>query len=353
MTQPSQTRVLPIDPLRPDPRVLREAAHALCAGQLVAFPTETVYGLGANARDAAAIERIFVAKGRPATDPLIVHVASLDEVASVAQERPDVVGRLAERFWPGPLTLVLHRRADIPASISAGLETVAVRVPAHPVALALIVAAGVPIAAPSANRFARPSPTTAQHVLDDLYGRIDFVLDGGPTAIGLESTVLDLSGSVPAVLRPGGVPLEELRELLPDVIFVPRFYDVTTAAAAPGGLLKHYSPDAELWLVLGPAETALSRIHALVERYGAQGRRVGVLVADEDLPALAGARAVIRSLGSERDLDEIGRNLFAHLRAIDALGVDAILVRGFPREGLGLAIWDRLIRAAEGRVVTE
>jgi L-threonylcarbamoyladenylate synthase len=351
MADSRSTRVLAVDPQRPEPETIGVAAELLRAGGLVAFPTETVYGLGANARDEAAVTRIFAAKGRPATDPLIVHVAAPGDVAAVAREIPDRVAELAARFWPGPLTLVLRRGPDIPASVSAGLDTVAVRVPAHPVALALIRAAGVPVAAPSANRFARPSPTTARHVLDDLAGRVELVLDGGPTAIGIESTVLDLSGPTPAVLRPGGVALEALRELLPGVAFVPRFYDLATAASAPGGLLKHYSPEAELWLIRGPAPAVLRQIQISADQLHRKGRRVGVLAADEDLAALAGIPALVRSLGSEQDLGGIGRHLFGHIRAIDAADVDIILVRGFQREGLGLAIWDRLVRAAEGRVV--
>ena len=180
----------------------------------MAFPTETVYGLGANALDAAAVERIFAAKQRPVTDPLIVHLASVDQLTQVAVDIPPSVYRFAERFWPGPLTLILRRGPKVPPNVSAGRDTVAVRVPAHPVAQALLVACGLPIAAPSANLFSRPSPTTAQHVLDDLDGRVDIVLDGGPTTIGVESTVVDLTQKPPVLLRPGGAPVESLLDIL-------------------------------------------------------------------------------------------------------------------------------------------
>ncbi|HWQ14189.1 MAG TPA: L-threonylcarbamoyladenylate synthase, partial [Roseiflexaceae bacterium] len=213
MTYTANTRIHSVDPLHPDPSVIDEAAGVIRAGGLVAFPTETVYGLGANALDAAAVGRVFAAKGRPASDPLIVHLRAADQLAQVAVDIPPEAVELARRLWPGPLTLVLRRHLRVPPEVTAGRDTVAVRVPAHPVALALIAAAGVPVVAPSANLFSRPSPTTAQHVLEDLRGRVDLVLDAGPAAIGIESTVVDLTSDPPALLRPGGVPAEELRAL--------------------------------------------------------------------------------------------------------------------------------------------
>src|SRR5262245_22416754 len=198
------TKIIIVNPVAPEPAVIQQAASVIRAGGLVAFPTETVYGLGANALDATAVARIFAAKGRPASDPLIVHIAAFAQLDDIAEQIPPLARELAAAFWPGPLTLVLRRRSIVPANVSAGRETVAVRMPAHPVALALCGAAGVPIAAPSANLFTRTSPTEAEHVLEDLAGRIDLLLDGGPTPIGLESTVLDLTQSPPALLRPGG-----------------------------------------------------------------------------------------------------------------------------------------------------
>jgi L-threonylcarbamoyladenylate synthase len=345
------THVIAIDPQAPDPQAIGLAAELLRSGRLVAFPTETVYGLGANAYDEAAVAQIFAAKGRPATDPLIVHLAALADLETIAQAVPALAYQLAARFWPGPLTLVLRRRPIIPASVSAGLDTVAVRVPAHPIARALLECARVPIAAPSANRFARPSPTTAQHVLDDLAGRVDLILDGGPTAIGLESTVLDLTCATPTILRPGGISLELLRLVVPEVAFVPRYLTSETAATAPGSLLKHYSPDAELRLIHGPLAAVHRYIRAEVDHVVAAGQRVGVLAVDEDLPALAGIAAMIISLGAEAEPETVGRLLFARIRELDQHGVDLILVRGLAQNGLGLAIWDRLVRAAEGHVV--
>ncbi len=345
------TIVITLDPVSPDQHVIQHAAALLRAGRLVAFPTETVYGLGANACDAAAVERIFVAKGRPATDPLIVHVADLDMIDQVALALPPLAELLGKHFWPGPLTLILRRSPTIPPSVSAGKASVAVRIPAHPIALALIRAAGVPIAAPSANRFSRPSPTTAQHVFEDLDGRIDLILDGGPTAIGVESTILDLSSAQAEILRPGGVSLEALREVLPNVSYTPRYLGTETTATAPGSLLKHYSPRAELLLITGQRNAALRLIQTKAQLLINQRQVPGILVPEEDLAVVAGLPAQILTLGPERDLDAIAHALFANIRELDRRSVDTILVRGLSQTGLGLAIWDRLVRAAIGRVI--
>jgi L-threonylcarbamoyladenylate synthase len=351
MPQPATTRVLAVDPQRPDQQAIGQAADLLRKGRLVAFPTETVYGLGANALDERAVARIFEAKGRPTTDPLIVHLAAAADLASIARAIPAIAYELARRFWPGPLTLVLSRQAHVPASVSAGLDTVAVRVPAHPVAHRLIAAAGLPVAAPSANRFTRPSPTSAAHVLSDLGDRIDLLLDGGATTIGVESTVVDLTGPVPAVLRPGGITVEKLRQVTPEIEYMPRYLSEDSAASAPGGMLRHYAPEAQLTLVEGPPDAMRRYMTAQAEQLARVGQRAGILVADEDLGALADIPAIVRSLGPELQLDLVALRLFAAIRELDQAQVDAILVRSFGREGLGLAIWDRLTRAAEGRVV--
>jgi len=326
------TTVLRLTPDRPEPRQIAEAAECLRRGGLVAFPTETVYGLGVAALDAAAVRRLFAAKGRPADDPLIVHVASLDGLAPLVSERPPVVDALAARFWPGPLTLVLRRSLLVPDEVTAGLDTVAVRVPAHPVARALLAAAGIPVAAPSANLFSRPSPTQAGHVLEDLDGRIDLVLDGGRTQVGVESTVLDLSSDVPEVLRPGAVTLEMLRALLPDV----RLRAGTAGPGpqrSPGLLSKHYSPRAPLTLYEGPPDRVIERMRADADASQAAGRRVGVLLPDDDAAVMAA-------------------RLYAALRDFDADGVDEILA-ALPAStgGLSQAVADRLRRAAAGRIV--
>jgi L-threonylcarbamoyladenylate synthase len=326
------TTVLRLTPDRPEPDAVAAASARLRDGGLVAFPTETVYGLGVSALDAAAVRRLFAAKGRPADDPLIVHVADVSALAPLVAERPPIVDALAARFWPGPLTIVLRRSPLVPNEVTAGLDTVAVRVPAHPVAQALLAAAGIPVAAPSANLFSRPSPTRAAHVLEDLDGRIDMVLDGGPTQVGVESTVLDLSGAVPVVLRPGAVTLDMLRPLLPDV----RLRDAAATAGpqrSPGLLSKHYSPRAPLTLYEGPSEEVLQRIRLDVQSAEAAGRRVGLLMPDDDA-AVTAAR------------------LYATLRALDASGVDEIFARlPATRDGLAEAVADRLRRAAAGRIV--
>ncbi|MBP7691851.1 MAG: L-threonylcarbamoyladenylate synthase, partial [Anaerolineales bacterium] len=271
--------------------------------------------------------------------------------AEVARAIPPLAGTLAAAFWPGPLTLILPRQPHVPEVVTAGGPSVAVRVPSHPVAQGLLRAAGRPIAAPSANRFARPSPTTARHVLDDLEGEVDLVLDAGPVPIGLESTILDLTRTPPAVLRPGGLPVEALRRLIPDLVVEARFLPVDgAAAAAPGQFLKHYSPRARLELIDGARPAALAALRAAVERALARGLKVGVLVFTADEAAVAGLPVVVMAFGPEAEPETAGRRLFAALRELDAQGVDVILARLPARAGLGLAIWDRLYRAAEGRV---
>jgi L-threonylcarbamoyladenylate synthase len=345
------TRILTVDPLKPDPAPISEAAALIREGQLVAFPTETVYGLGANALDAEAVARIFEAKGRPSTDPVIVHIHSAEQLSDVTSAIPDLARVLMDAFWPGPLTLVLPRGPRIPPNVSAGLPTVGVRMPAHPIALALIAASRMPIAAPSANLFAHSSPTTAQHVLDDLGGRIALILDGGPTHVGVESTIVDLSGDRPRLLRPGGVPLNALVALIPDVEVVARYASTSEGpTAAPGMLLKHYSPRAELRLFDGPDANVRRVLAESALRLRDTGRRVGLLIADEDRDALALPGVSVVLLGSLHDMGQIARNLFAGLRRLDAQGVDVILARTYPPTGLGLAIRDRLLRAAEGRI---
>jgi L-threonylcarbamoyladenylate synthase len=354
MQTPIKTNILIVDPARPDSGAIRQAAETLLGGGLVAFPTETVYGLGANALDAAAVRRIFVAKGRPASDPLIVHIAGLELLGSVAEEIPPLAHALAKAFWPGPLTLVLKRHPAVPANVSAGRDTVAVRMPDHAVPLALARAAGTPIAAPSANLFSRPSPTTAAHVIEDLGGRIELLLDGGATPIGLESTVLDLTGDQPALLRPGGVPIEALWRYIPGLSFAPRYLETDAnepAPASPGMLLKHYSPRAELVLFAGPPASALARMRQDALDALDRGESVGVMAPDEEIAAFDGLGVEIVALGPRDDLEQIGRRIFASMRALDQRGVARVLVRGVERAGIGLAIWDRLVRAAEGRVV--
>ncbi len=354
------TRRLAVDPLAPDPVAIAEAARVLVAGGLVVFPTETVYGLGANALDAAAVASIFAAKERPTTDPLIVHLAEAADLPRVAASMPAAATSLAARFWPGPLTLIVPRHGDVPEIVTAGLPSVAVRVPAHPVAQALLAAAGVPVAAPSANRFSRPSPTLAAHALADLDGRVDLLLDAGATDIGVESTIVDCTVTPPIVRRAGGVTLESLAETVPDLTVADELADVGVAQLAPGQLLRHYAPVARLTAYDGALDACVARVQRDVRQLTASGARVGVLAPDEALialaPALAGpsstGRIAVASLGRRADPRAAARLLFASLRTLDAAGTDVILAIGPARAGLGVAVWDRLRRAAEGRVVS-
>ena len=348
------TEVLSIDPRHPDPAAIARAAAVLRAGGLVAFPTETVYGLGAHALDTDAVRRIFSAKQRPAEDPLIVHVHDVSRVARLAAVVPPVVDLLASRFWPGPLTMVLRRGAAVPLEVTAGLDTVAVRIPAHPVARQLIAAADIPVAAPSANLFSRPSPTRAAHVLEDLDGRIEILIDGGPTTVGLESTVIDLTASTPTILRPGAITLEMIHTVLPDACLRSSSRDEPHGAGmkSPGLLSRHYSPRAALTLYEGLASAVVGRIAADAAAAIARGARVGIIVADEDAaPEPSDSLRVIR-LGRERDYQALAANLYNALRSLDSAGVDVILVRAFgDSSGLSTAIHDRLSRAAAGKTI--
>jgi L-threonylcarbamoyladenylate synthase len=351
-----QTHWLSVNAAAPEAAVIAQAATIVRGGGLVAFPTETVYGLGADALNAQAVARIFAAKERPAYDPLIVHIADVQSLALLAVDMPALVYPLARRFWPGPLTLVLPKSAAVPEIVTAGGATVAVRCPRHPVALALIRAAATPIAAPSANRFSHTSPTLAQHVWDDLHGRIEMILDGGATPIGVESTVLDLAHGSPRLLRPGGVPVEALEaEIGPVLRSQPRTNkidnDVGQAPLASPGLLdRHYAPQAPLLLVVCEQASLPARFGETVQSYLRAGKRVGVLLASEDATPLAHPAMVRLDLGSLQALDGVAARLFAALRQLDAAGVEVIVARSFPGHGLGLAINDRLRRAAQ-RVV--
>ncbi len=334
--------------VEPDERGIARAAAVLRSGGLVAFPTETVYGLGADALNADAVRRIFTAKGRPSTDPLIVHVASLDEVPALVRSMPDLVHALAARFWPGPLTLILPKSPVVPDEVTAGLDTVALRVPNHPVARRLLAAASLPVAAPSANLFSRPSPTRPEHVLEDLSDRIDMLIAGGPTTVGVESTVLDLATGVPTILRPGAVTLEMLREVVPTVRVRDTRTDAGEPLRSPGLLSRHYAPRAPLTLYEGSAARVLARILRDAHAAAAEGKRVGIVAADDD--PIHGF-SVVR-VGPEGELDRVAATLYSALRQLDADRVDLILVRGFPTlSGLGMAIQDRLRRAAAGHIV--
>jgi L-threonylcarbamoyladenylate synthase len=332
---------------------IEQAAAILRGGGTVALPTETVYGLGANALDPAAVASIFAAKERPGWDPLIVHVCDAAMLATVAAEIPETARRLIEAFWPGPLTLLLPRSAQIPDAVTAGRPLVGVRMPAHPVALAVIRRAGVPAAAPSANRFGHTSPTTAEHVLEDLDGRIDAVVDAGPTACGVESTVLDPTTRPMTVYRPGAITLEQIREIAgPAEMFVENNDLRATpreAMPSPGVGLRHYAPRARLILV--DAGENLEDLAEKLREFARQhaGERVGVMLPDE-LDELSGdglsGVAEVYAWGRWSEPEELAHRLFAGLRALDAAGCDVILCPQPQAVGIGVAIRDRLRKAA-------
>ncbi len=329
------------------PASIALAADLLRRGELVAFPTETVYGLGGHALDERAVAAIFAAKGRPAADPLIVHLAAAADLPLITTAIPPVAAQLAAAFWPGPLTLIVPRHPRVPLSVTAGRDTVAARVPAHPVAHQLLVAAGAPIAAPSANRFGHTSPTTADHVLADLDGRIAAVIDGGATPIGIESTVLDCTSSPPTLLRPGGISLEALTAVIGPVQVRARpTTEEQRGLASPGLLDRHYAPDHELWLICGPPAAALARIRHEASAALAAGLRVGVLLPDEDLAALRDLPLESEALGPASDPALMSQRLYAALRALDERQPDRMFARDLDEAGLGRALRDRLRRAA-------
>jgi L-threonylcarbamoyladenylate synthase len=349
-----QTEVLRINAFEPEQHTIERAATLLRAGELVVFPTETVYGLGADGLQTSAVEGIFLAKNRPFSDPLILHIADENALAAITTSVPEEARRLAQVFWPGPLTLILPAAPRVPRLVTAGLSTVAVRMPRHPVAFALIRALGSPIAAPSANRFMHVSPTTAQHVLADLGGRVPLILDGGPCAVGVESTILDLCADAPRILRPGGVSLEELRTVLPQVQPPqPRtatHEDRAVAQKAPGQMLTHYAPSVPTLLFEGTVQEMRGAMLAEVQRRRENGERVGVLVADEDIAAFQESGAHIYSLGSAAAPEQVAARLYAGLRTLEESGAQVILCRSFEPRGLGLAVRDRLLKAAGGKV---
>ncbi len=323
------------------------------SGGLVAFPTETVYGLGANGLDGAAVKRIFEAKGRPADNPLILHIAKKSDLRELWTSVPDIARRLADEFWPGPLTLVFNRSSIIPNEVTAGLDTVAVRMSANKTALALIRASGVPIAAPSANTSGKPSPTTAQHVIDDMWGKVDVIIDGGACDIGLESTVLLLAGK-PTILRPGAVTKEMIEAVCGTSVNVAKSvlkpFDASETAAAPGMKYRHYAPEADVIIAKGDAFTAASIIRREYDRFEAAGKRCIILSSAESKAFYKGRRYDI--IGTKKDMSTMCRNLFAELR-LHSSDADVIFAEAMPTCDLGLAYMNRLLKASGFTVLEE
>jgi L-threonylcarbamoyladenylate synthase len=318
---------------------LKKPTEALKQGRLVAFPTETVYGLGADGLNAEAVAQIFKAKGRPQDNPVILHIADKKDLLPLVNTIPPQADLLINAFWPGPLTIIFKKSALVPDIITSGLDSVAIRMPSHPVALALIKGAGSPLAAPSANLSGKPSPTAATHVLQDLEGKVDFIIDGGPTDIGLESTVIDLTSEPPVLMRPGGVTKESIEAVIGSVV-LPAKTDQTGAVKSPGMKYKHYAPKARVILVEGAEASA--RIQTQADTFKAQSLKVGLLVADKNYAYRAD---VIEYLGD--DNSALAHKLFGLLRDFDQAGVDVILIEGVESTGLGAAIMNRIRKASE------
>lgn len=330
---------------QPEEASLDEAARLLRQGELVAFPTETVYGLGANALDGAACAKIFDVKGRPQDNPLIVHVADRKAAQGLTSAWPEAAERCARAFWPGPLTLVLPKGPVIPDEVTAGLDTVGIRLPSHPVALALLKKAGIPVAAPSANLSGKPSPTSGSHVWHDLRGAIPLILDAGTSAVGLESTVLDLSGPVPTILRPGGISKEQL-----EAVLGPVSVDQPSAERppkAPGMKYRHYAPKGEMLLLQGNRERVLERFGDEISKAHRRLKKVGILCTLESAPELHQLQPdLLYVLGSEERPEEVASNLFEGLRLCDSQEMDLILAEAIEEGGIGMAVMNRLEKAA-------
>ena len=331
---------------------LEEAARILREGGLVAFPTETVYGLGANALDEEAAKKIYAAKGRPSDNPLIAHISSPEELKPLAAEIPDMAKKLMDCYWPGPMTLVFKKTDLVPYGTTGGLDTVAVRMPSDPVAKTLIRLAGVPIAAPSANSSGRPSPTTADHVWQDMEGKIDMIVDGGPVGIGLESTIIDVTGPVAMILRPGAITIEMVRETLGEAEMDPAILGPMKEGEhpkAPGMKYRHYAPKAPLTLVEGEMDQVVKTINRLAREALKEGKKVGIICTDETRTGYPAG--MIQSIGIRAKEETVAHNLYAVLREFDDLGADVIYSESFPGDQIGQAIMNRLTKAAGYHII--
>ena len=330
---------------------IRRAGEILKKGGLVAFPTETVYGLGANALDETAAGRIYRAKGRPSDNPLIVHIADWEDIFLIAEEIPEQAKKLADAFWPGPLTMILKKSDAVPFTTTGGLSTVAVRMPDHDIARALIRAGGGYVAAPSANTSGRPSPTTAQHVADDMDGVIDMIIDGGSAGIGLESTIVDLTEGTPVILRPGYINEEMLGRVLGRIETDRALIsdDDTIRPKAPGMKYRHYAPKAQLFIVEGEEERVRKKINEMAGQHALRGGKVGVIGTDESLGYYH--EGIVKSIGSRLDEISIAQHLYGILREFDELDVSVIYSESFETPQMGQAIMNRLIKAAGHQII--
>ena len=341
-----------IDPLNIDENAIQEAAALIASGELVAFPTETVYGLGADALHPEASKKIYAAKGRPSDNPLIVHICKFEELESIAKLVPPQARKLADAFWPGPLTMIVWKNDKVPYETTGGMDTVAIRMPNHPIALKLIEQSGCLIAAPSANTSGKPSPTEAAHVALDLDGKIPMILDGGPVGIGIESTIIDLTEDMPMILRPGYITQQMLEDVLGEEVKIdPGIIasDSLTKPKAPGMKYKHYAPKADLVLVDGDADKVVRKINELVQAKKDAGQKVGVIATDETKDLYQAD--IVVSIGAREDEDAIAKHLYKILREFDDWNVDAIYSESFATPRIGQAIMNRLLKAAGHQVL--
>lgn len=345
------TKVVKVDRDHPDQEKINGAGEILKQGGLVAFPTETVYGLGGDGLNAGSSEKIYAAKGRPSDNPLIIHIADMESLAGIAKEVPKKAVQLAGEYWPGPLTMIFQKNDRVPYETTGGLESVAVRMPSHPVAKALIQAGGGYIAAPSANTSGRPSPTRAEHVEEDLSGRIDMILDGGEVEIGLESTIVDFTSETPVILRPGYISEEMIRQVIGDVSMDKGLLitDASVKPKAPGMKYRHYAPKAGLTIVQGNEKLVTEYINSQCKSLEAKGQRAGVICTDEDRELYDAA--VVKSIGTREDEEGIARHLFGILRAFDEEDVTCIFSEAFDTPQMGQAIMNRLLKAAGHHII--
>lgn len=332
-----------------DYKKLEKGAKIIRSGGLVAFPTETVYGLGANGLDKGAVEKIFLAKARPQDNPLILHVSHINDLVPLVESIPAEARELMDRFWPGPLTIILKRSQLVPDIITGGLDTVAVRMPDNPIALRLIDLSQRPLAAPSANISGKPSPTRAGHVIEDLEGKVDLIVDGGITGIGLESTVLDMSRGQGIILRPGALGLEDLREVLPNIKEDKNILGEKDTPLSPGQKYKHYAPRAEMLVFSGSVEDVVKEINSHAQAYMDQGKKVGIMATEETRAHYK--KGLVLSAGSRKEQATIAHNLFNTLREFDRGNVDIILAEAVEPVGIGRAIMNRLGKAAADRII--
>ncbi len=346
-----ETKVEKIEKTQMNMDIINAAGQILKQGGLVAFPTETVYGLGANALDEEAARKTYAAKGRPSDNPLIVHIASLEDLYPITKKVPEKAVALAEKFWPGPLTMIFEKSELVPYGTTGGLETVAVRMPDNEVALALIRAGGGYVSGPSANKSGRPSPTMARHVLDDLEGRIDMILDGGPVHIGVESTIVDMTVEPPMILRPGAVTKEMLEETVGEVAVDHTILtaDAKTPPKAPGMKYRHYAPKAEMTVVEGPLEKVVDKIGELAAARENEGHRVGIIATQETMDRYSYEN--VKCIGTREDESTVAANLYAILREFDDDGTEYIYSEAFASDGIGSAVMNRLLKAAGHHVI--